>query len=175
MQNQDQELAIKKLVITVFRTNGALLDSTDEKVKPFGLTSAQFQIIGALGCNEAPLTVPQLARFIGVTRQAVQKQLHSLLDKGLIECSLNPCHERSPLHSLSEEGEKLHKSVSELHRKQLDDLIDKFDMADIEHAYETLNRFCEHLILQRASANGDEECCERMNYHSAEHNIFNRI
>lgn len=69
-----------------------------------GLTSARRQVLGAVALAGNPLTAPQIAESMGITRQGAQKQLNLLTDEGLLERRTNPAHERSPLYALSPSG-----------------------------------------------------------------------
>jgi DNA-binding MarR family transcriptional regulator len=62
-----------------------------------GLTAARWQVLGALALAERALTVPQIARRMGLTRQAVQASVNRLLSDALVETDENPDHRRSPL------------------------------------------------------------------------------
>ena len=70
--------AATELIIEVFRLNGDLLKSGDQLVKSLNLTSARWQVIGALVLADEPQTVPQIARRMGLTRQAVQRIANDL-------------------------------------------------------------------------------------------------
>ena len=66
----------------------------DAFVGPFGLTSARWQMLGALAFSEVPLTAPQIADRMGVTRQGAQKQLNLLREAHLVQTLPNPGHRR---------------------------------------------------------------------------------
>lgn len=97
--------ALTNLVLEVFRLNGALLTSGDALVEDLGLTSARWQVMGAVALSPAPLPVASLARNIGVTRQAVRRVADDLERAGLIEYAPNPHHQRAKLVLLSPAGE----------------------------------------------------------------------
>lgn len=50
------------------------------------------------------LTVPRIARRMGLTRQSVQASVNRLLSDGLVHVVDNPDHRRSPLVRLTEQG-----------------------------------------------------------------------
>lgn len=62
-------------------------------------------MLGALGLSPQPLTAPQMANAMGVSRQGAQKQLNMLLNEGLVEKRPNPHHKRSPLFELAADGQ----------------------------------------------------------------------
>jgi len=103
--------AITDLTLAVFRLNGLLLQWGDELVAPLELTSARWQMLGALALAGAPLTAPQVGAAMGVTRQGAQKQLNLLLGQGLVESSPNPAHRRSPLYVLTPRGRRLYQQA----------------------------------------------------------------
>lgn len=106
--------AVTELTLTVFRLNGVLLHWGDQRVAPLGLTSARWQMLGAIVLAGTPLTAPQIGAAMGVTRQGAQKQLNLLLDQGLIEARANPAHRRSPLYLLTPRGLALYRKADGL-------------------------------------------------------------
>jgi DNA-binding MarR family transcriptional regulator len=96
--------AATDVVLQAFRANGRLLAAGDLLAADEGLTSARWQALGALALAERPLTVPQIARRMGLTRQAVQASVNRLLGEGLVEGDANPDHRRSRLIRLTELG-----------------------------------------------------------------------
>lgn len=99
---------LTKIMLTVFRVNARLLEKGDQLVGPLGLTSARWQVIGAIAIAGQALTCPQIAATMGITRQGAQKQLNLAQQDGLVVAQGNPRHERSPLYALTEEGGRLY-------------------------------------------------------------------
>src|SRR3979411_1518378 len=89
--------AATDVVLRTFQANGLFLPAGDLLAAEEGLTSARWQVLGAVVVAGGPLTVPQIARRMGLTRQAVQASVNRLLTEGLIEAVENPDHRRSPL------------------------------------------------------------------------------
>ena len=102
---------LTRLALAIFRTNGQLIEWGDRFVAPLGLTSARWQMLGAIGLSGRPLSAPQLGAAMGVTRQGAQKQLNLLLADGLVNQIPNPHHQRSPLYQLSETGARLYQRI----------------------------------------------------------------
>lgn len=96
--------AFTDLTLLVFRLNGVLLHWGDALVEPLGLTSARWQMLGAISLAGKPLSAPQVGQAMGVTRQGAQKQLNLLLDLALVEACPNPAHQRSVLYELTARG-----------------------------------------------------------------------
>lgn len=102
------------VILAIFRANGSLLESGDRLVEPLGLTSARWQVIGAIALSGEPLSAPQIGAAMGITRQGVQKQLNVLLKEELIEKRQNPRHERSVLYALSNAGKRIYSKAEKL-------------------------------------------------------------
>ncbi len=96
--------ALNELALAVYRAHAALVAQGDAVVSPLGLTSARWQVLGALEHSGEPLTVPHIARGMGLTRQAIQKQVDLLKREGFVATRANPAHGRSPLVSLTGAG-----------------------------------------------------------------------
>lgn len=109
-----KEELLTDVVLAVFRLNGSLLDSGDRLVAPLGLTSARWQVLGAIALSGGPLTAPQIGAAMGITRQGVQKQLNSLLKEGLVGKRRNPVHERSVLYALTKDGDRAYSEAGRL-------------------------------------------------------------
>lgn len=93
------------LVLEVFRLNGRLLVAGDRLIADVGLTSARWQVLGAVHYAEEPQTVSWLARSMGLTRQAVQRVVNELEADGLIAFKANPAHRRAQLVTLTRKGQ----------------------------------------------------------------------
>ena len=59
------------LILDLFRLNGRLLAAGDRLVAGLGLTSARWQVLGAIALADRPQPVAWLARDMGVYRQGV--------------------------------------------------------------------------------------------------------
>jgi len=68
-----------------------------------GQTQARWQMLWTIA--ETPLTVPQVARRLGVSRQHILRLAHELTAEGLVELSPNPDHKTSPLLTITPAGE----------------------------------------------------------------------
>ncbi len=103
------------LVLETFRLNGALLAAGDDLVADLGLTSARWQVLGAVSLAGRPLTMAQVARRMGLTRQAVQRVTKDLVQHGFVTLEPNPDHKRARLIRLSARGEA---AATEAHHRQ---------------------------------------------------------
>jgi DNA-binding MarR family transcriptional regulator len=114
MKSDTAVQTLTDLTLTVFRLNGALLQWGDRLVEPLGLTSARWQMLGAIALARAPLSAPQVGESMGVSRQGAQKQLNLLVEQGLVESFANPSHRRSPLYRLTARGQHRYEQAQAL-------------------------------------------------------------
>jgi DNA-binding MarR family transcriptional regulator len=61
-------------------------------------------VLGAIALAERPLTVPQIARRMGLTRQGVHATVNRLVSDGFLELMPNADHSRSQLVGLTDLG-----------------------------------------------------------------------
>ena len=92
--------------LEIFRLNSVLLTAGDRITKPYGLTSARWQVMGAIDLAGQSLTVPQIARRMGLTRQGVQRIINDLERLGMVILEENIDHKRAKLVSLTEVGKQ---------------------------------------------------------------------
>ncbi len=139
--------AMTQLTLTVFRFNGTLLHWGDRLVEPLGLTSARWQMLGAIALAGTPLTAPQVGEVMGVTRQGAQKQLNLLLEQRLVEAHPNPAHRRSPLYALTSEGLALYRQADALWATQAAELAKSVPAAQALAATQALESVLHHLQI----------------------------
>jgi DNA-binding MarR family transcriptional regulator len=99
------------VILAVFRLNGLLLDAGNRISGDAGLTSARWQVLGAVALAERSPTVPQIARRMGLTRQSVHATVHRLVEDGLVELTRNDDHQRSPRVRLTSAGADAYRSL----------------------------------------------------------------
>jgi DNA-binding MarR family transcriptional regulator len=99
------------LVLEVFRFNGELLADGDALVADLGLTSARWQVLGAVALSPTPLPVAHLARNMGLTRQSVQRIANEMKASGHLRFATNPHHERAKLVLLTDKGSRAYEAA----------------------------------------------------------------
>src|SRR6266849_7038186 len=96
--------ALTDLILEVFRLHGLLLAAGDRLTHPLGLSSARWQVLGAIQIAGEPLPVAHIARQMGLTRQSVQRTVDLLAQEGLIAFADNPHHRRAKLVGFTPRG-----------------------------------------------------------------------
>ena len=67
---------------------------------------AERGVLAELG-NQGPRPVPAMARVRGISRQAMQKAVDAMIERGWLRTEPNPEHARSQLIALTPAGDKL--------------------------------------------------------------------
>jgi DNA-binding MarR family transcriptional regulator len=105
--------AVTELILETFRLNGSLLAAGDDLVAPLGLTSARWQVLGAVALSPVPLTVSQIARNMGLTRQSVQRLVNEMAEDGVLRLADNPEDRRSILVERTARGRAVYAAAAE--------------------------------------------------------------
>src|SRR5437870_976572 len=106
--------ALTALILAIFRLNGRLLMAGDRLVAGLDLTSARWQVLGAIALAEQPQPVAWLARNMGLNRQGVQRIVNEMRDDGLLEIKPNPHHRRAHLVVLTKRGKEAFAAATKL-------------------------------------------------------------
>jgi DNA-binding MarR family transcriptional regulator len=103
--------ATGKLIYEVLRLHGRLIAAGDALMAELGLSSARWQVLGTVAAAARPLTVPDLARILGQSRQSLQRLVNEMVEDDLLRLVDNPAHRRSPHVEPTEAGRRLHAEV----------------------------------------------------------------
>lgn len=133
------------LILETFRLNGALLTAGDVLVEDLGLTSARWQVLGALGLADKPMTVAQIGRRMGISRQAVQRLVNEMVADGLLVLQDNPEHKRSRLVALTNTGRRAYADADSRQIAWVNELGAGLKASDIGNAAAVLKTLHERL------------------------------
>jgi DNA-binding MarR family transcriptional regulator len=124
--------ALTGLILDLFRLNSLFLTVGDRLVAPLGLTSARWQILGAMVAAERPQPVAWLARDMGANRQNVQRIINDLHKEGLVSFEANPHHRRAQLAVLTDKGKQTHEAAMRLQAPWINSLSQGLSIKDIQ-------------------------------------------
>jgi DNA-binding MarR family transcriptional regulator len=134
-----------EVILATFRANGLLLGSGDLLAQEEGLTSARWQVLGAIALAERPLTVPQIARRMGLARQSVHASVGRLVAGGLVELAPNADHQRSQLVRLTELGRTKYRSMDRRQARWVNRLADGLRRSDLGTTADVLRELSRRL------------------------------
>jgi DNA-binding MarR family transcriptional regulator len=144
-----QAEAATNAILAAFRANGLLLDAGDALSAAEGLTAARWQVLGAIALEGRSLTVPQIARRMGLTRQSVHATVHRLVGDGLLQLLPNEDHRRSLLVDLTPTGATAYEAIDRRQAVWVDRLATGISRRDLETTARVLEELCRRLEVRR--------------------------
>lgn len=147
MSNDDRttdELAL--LVADVFELAGALRRHGDRLAGGVGQTQARWQLLSVVSVGS--WTVPQAARRLGVSRQAVQRVADDLRAEGLARFVDNPHHRRSPLLEPTGNGRAALSTITDAAREWHAEVARAVKPSELHRTRTTLRRLIEEVGTQ---------------------------
>nr|WP_202422768.1 MarR family transcriptional regulator [Gordonia sp. SID5947] len=131
--------------LTVFRLNGQFLALAEELARPAGLTATRWQVVGAV--LQQPLTVSDIARAMGITRQSVQRTADLLAADGLVEYRDNPGHRRAKLVHATPAGVAAVRRINPDHRAAAARIASSMSPEDWQRALDALRELSSALTM----------------------------
>ena len=88
----------------IIRINGAFLEVAEKICSNDDLISVPiWRVIAVIRLN--PMTVSEIAKYLGLKRQSVQSTVNQMKRRGLIKFRKNPNHKTSPFVKLTKKGD----------------------------------------------------------------------
>jgi len=132
-----------QLVLDVFWFNGRLIAAGDELTKPLDLTSALWQVLGAVRDGAIPMA--QIARNMGLSRQGVRRSTKILMEKGLVRFEDNPDHQRAKLVVMTGKGRELYARIDKQQVRWANAVSKEFSEAELSRVIHTIKALGEKL------------------------------
>ncbi len=79
-----------KIALEIFKVSGLLNAEGDKLTEELGLSSARWKVMGAIEKSDDLVTVSQIARIMGQSRQATQRVTDIMVKDGLLTWLDNP-------------------------------------------------------------------------------------
>jgi DNA-binding MarR family transcriptional regulator len=136
MSRAEKMVALTQAVRGVFNRLKAL---GDELHGDLDVTTAMRAVMETLS-DAGPMTVPQIAKLKGVTRQHIQLLADALVDAGLASVKENPAHRRSSLITLTEKGRRAFAKMRAREAPLIEELSGEFEAQELERATVVLTR-----------------------------------
>jgi DNA-binding MarR family transcriptional regulator len=147
--------AVTDLVLDLFRLNNQLLSAGDRLVAPLGLTSARWQILGAIVAADYPQPVAWLARNLGAHRQNVQRIINDLAKDRLVGFETNPHHRKAQLVVLTKKGKQALDEAMRVQAPWSNSLADGLTVKDIETAHRVMLALRQNLNAKDEAGESD--------------------
>jgi len=134
-----------ELVLETFRFNGLLIEAGDKLTRELGLTSSLWQVMGSIAEN--PLSMAQIARNMGLTRQGVRRSINILIEKGLVQFEENPDHKRAKLVVPTDEGLQVLDRLENIQVSWSNSISREFSVPELERVIKTFKALEKKLNL----------------------------
>jgi len=138
-----QGAAFTEMILTAFHFNGRLLAAGNRLTEEFGISSALWQVMGAI--DQGPRTVSQIARMMGLTRQSVQRSANTLHNKGIVAFMDNAEHKRAKLVTFTDKGRIVMDLVTRMQMAWANDIASEFDESELSAATRLMWRLAKKL------------------------------
>lgn len=145
-----------ELILDVFRLNGRLLAAGDRLVAGLGLTSARWQVLGAIAYSHQPQPVAWLARDMGLNRQGVQRIVNELAKEDIVSFEPNPHHRRANLVVLTKRGKEVFEAAGRVQGPWVNGLSEGLELKDIATARKVVAELRHRLETELADGTSKE-------------------
>jgi DNA-binding MarR family transcriptional regulator len=136
MNRVEKMVALTQAVRGVFNRLKAL---GDELHGDLDVTTAMRAVMETLS-EAGPMTVPQIAKLKGVTRQHIQLLADALIEGGFASVKENPAHRRSSLIALTDKGRRAFAKMRAREAPLIEELAAEFEVQELERATVVLTR-----------------------------------
>jgi DNA-binding MarR family transcriptional regulator len=140
---REERSALSELVLLVFRLNGQLLAAAEDITERTKLTAARWQVLGAV--LREPLSVADIGRAMGLTRQSVQRLADALVEDGLCAYHDNPAHARAKLLAPTNAGWSAIDTIAPIQQAWARRVTAQVGEAEVRAAVRTLTRLTDVL------------------------------
>jgi len=127
---------LRKFILDMLQLDGVLRSHAEGMTAMHGQTPARWKVLTAAGCDVR--TVPQIARRMGLTRQAVQRIANQQVEDGLATFVENPDHRGSPILRLTDEGTAVDDAISDRHARWSNQVARKLDESTMKVALKAI-------------------------------------
>lgn len=138
IMNTSSDALLPLIVADIFELAGHFRDSGEAIARTVGQTQARWQVMSA--ASAAPLTVPQIARRLGVSRQNVQRIADLLVGENWATFEPNPDHRGSPFLVLNKRGQTALRRLTEAAAGYHARLARKLAESDVRSLHRNLRR-----------------------------------
>ena len=135
--------AFTELILETFQFHGRLREAGDQLTKELGLSTALWQVLGAI--DEAPLPMAQIARNMGLTRQSVRRTVNVLMKRGVVEFHENPDHQRAKLVALTKQGRTVLDKAMKIQVDWSNHIAHDLDASELNTAIQIIRTLCGRL------------------------------
>lgn len=134
-----------KIVLEVFKVSGLLNTEGDQLTEEFGLSSARWKVMGAIVKANQPVTVSEISRVMGQSRQATQRVVDVMSKDRLVQLLDNPNHKKAKLVALTEAGTVVYEKLDRKQEQWAAIGAQNIDREELDSALSALHKMAKYL------------------------------
>lgn len=134
-----------QLSVATFRLSGTLGREGDRLSKPLGMSHARWKLLASVVHSHPAKTVSQIGRSTGLSRQAIQRLVDSMVKEGLLQLAENPHHQRAKLVEVTPDGSALYQQLQQIQTPWAEELAASFSEEELETALRVIHRISEKI------------------------------
>jgi len=138
------------VIADIYELAGSLRERGEQIAQTVGQTQARWQVLSV--ASGGRLTVPQIARRLGVTRQGVQRLADLLEADGSARFEANPDHKGSPHLALTPSGKTTLERITTVARRRNQETAEHLAASELE----ALHRGLRHLLSAISAVRAEE-------------------
>ena len=132
--------AMTALTLNMLSAHVRLVREGDDMSRDLGLTSVRWRVLAMIA--QESLTVAQLSRRLGTTRQSMLWVVTALVNDGLVELTDNPDHKRAKRAQLTEKGGEVYGLMRGRQIAWANKLGAEFELEELQIASKVVDRLC---------------------------------
>ena len=140
MERHENAKLFKEVILEIFKLHGQLNNVGDKLTQEFGLSSARWKVLGAIFLAECSQTIPQIAKSMGQSRQAIQKIVTAMHKDGFLTLEENPHHKTAKLISLTKKGKEVFLQLDEKQIAWSNSYSENLDRDNLQSTIEILKK-----------------------------------
>ncbi len=137
-----------EIILEVFKVSGLLNIEGDKISEEFGLSSARWKVMGAIVKSNEPVTVSEIGRVMGQSRQATQRVVDVMAKDGLVEMLDNPHHKRAKLVALTGKGAVVYEKLDKKQATWAESGAQQIQRDELDKALITLKKMATFLEVK---------------------------
>jgi DNA-binding MarR family transcriptional regulator len=153
-EDRAAELSAVACIQSLQRTEGLLAGRLNTRLRPYGLTSATFNVLAVLLATKRSLSPCDIGEQLNVTRGTVTGLLDSLERQRLVQRRPHPEDRRMLLIELTGEGRELLQRLLPEYQQGMDELLACLSESERETFTQVLAKIQGHLVRESAAATG---------------------
>ena len=134
-----------KIALEIFKVSGLLNNEGDKITEEFGLSSARWKVMGAIEKSTDLVTVSQISRIMGQSRQATQRVVDVMVKDELVAWLDNPNHKKAKLVELTDKGKQTYNLLDKKQVGWANQGAEGIDRDELDKALITLNKMAKFL------------------------------